>query len=115
MKRLLLVVFAALFLLSCTSYSTPSVAENKRVEVYVTSWCPYCKALEAFLKARDIPYTRYDIEHSSEGIKRYQAMGISGIPIIVIDGQVTKGFDPRTLSQLLEPEFSSRPSRSDSL
>lgn len=86
---------------------SPVHAQPRKVEVFVASWCPYCRALESFLSMRNIAYKRYDIEHDSEGMRRYQALGAGSIPIIIIDGRMMRGFDPRALMQLLgtKPEI----------
>ena len=49
-----------------------------RVEVFVTSWCGYCRKLESFLKANRIRYSRYDIEKSPSAKQRYDKLGGRG-------------------------------------
>lgn len=71
------------------------------VEIYVTSWCPYCKKLEAFLASNNVRYTRYDIEMSDEAAARYQRLGRSGVPVIKIGSRVYAGFNPDDLAFLI--------------
>lgn len=87
---------------SACAPAQPKEQRHADVEIYVASWCPYCKALEKFLNARDIPYTRYDIEHDSEGIKRYHAMGSGEIPIIKVKGKTVRGFGVSAMALLLQ-------------
>ena len=77
-------------------------AESTKVEVFVTSWCPYCRALEAFLKEQDITYTRYDIEKSSYGRRRYQELGAGGVPVMLIGSEVIRGFNRDAIYEALE-------------
>lgn len=74
---------------------------RKHVEVFVTSWCPFCKKLEAYLKDKNIKYTRYDIEKNRAGFKKYQALGSGGIPITKIGKTVINGFQPDGIMQAL--------------
>lgn len=67
----------------------------KRVELFVTSWCPYCQQLEAALRASKVTYTRYDIEKSQEGARKYRALGGGGIPITKVGDAVIRGNNPQ--------------------
>ena len=40
-----------------------------KVEIYVTSWCPYCTQAIKFFKDNHIPYVAYDIEKDSASRK----------------------------------------------
>lgn len=89
MKRAL---FLALFLLAVLSNT--SFAQEKKVDVFVTSWCPYCTKLEKFLKKQDIEYTRYDVETDLEGKKIFDEIGGEGIPVTRVGSAVVHGYDP---------------------
>lgn len=82
----------------------PSKASKRTldVEILVTSWCPYCRALEKFLGNHRIPFTRYDIEHDSRGIELYQFLGGGGVPITRIDKRtIIRGFVEQELKEAL--------------
>lgn len=51
--------------------SVTQTTQKKSVEIFVTSWCGYCKALEADLKKAGITFIKYDIETSEKGKKIY--------------------------------------------
>ena len=80
--------------------STPRSAGS--VQVFVTSWCPYCRQLEAFLKKNNVTYKRWDVERSKEGLKRFQQLGGGGVPVVQIGSQVLRGFDEGELSEALK-------------
>lgn len=61
------------------------------VEVFVVRWCPYCRELEQSLKEEGIPYRRYDIEHDSEGRRKYEAIGIRSYPVTKIGTVIIVG------------------------
>ena len=76
-------------------------AGNKKVEVFVTRWCPYCKALEAFLKSEKISYQRRDIESDPGAEREYNRLGRPGVPVTKIGSNVITGFDKGELLSAL--------------
>ena len=70
-----------------------STSSGKKVEIYVTSWCPHCKHLEEFLKEKKIAYTRYDIEHNSQAMQTYKELGGHGVPFVKIGDSTLGGFN----------------------
>ncbi len=63
------------------------------VELFVTSWCPYCKQAEEFLRARGVTYTAYDIEKDSIAAQRKEVLdGQKGVPFAIINGRMIHGF-----------------------
>jgi len=79
----------------------PTVAPRGEVEIFVTSWCPYCRALEGYLKSKGVPFRRYDIEHDSAGMVKYERLGGGGVPIATIGATIIRGFDPVALDRAL--------------
>ena len=72
-----------------------------KIEIFVTSWCPYCKALERFLQANELNYIRYDIEQDPQAKAIHDRYG-SGVPVTIINGKtVLQGFDKFALSEAL--------------
>lgn len=75
---------------------------NNRVEIFVTSWCPYCTKAKAFLQQHNIPYQAYDVERDQAAAKRkVQLAGQSGVPFALINGTPVIGFDEGRYRQLL--------------
>jgi len=69
--------------------STPSV------ELYTTSWCPWCKKARAFFSSRGISFTEYDIEKDPGALRRKVGLdGDTRVPTAVIDRKVIKGYSP---------------------
>ena len=68
--------------------------EGASVEVYMTSWCGYCKKMIRFLDEKGIPYTAYDIEKDSAAARTYREVGGSGVPVVRIGSRVVHGYNP---------------------
>jgi glutaredoxin len=97
MKKLVLVL---LFVLVLGGFS--AAAEAPKVDIFVTSWCPYCSKLESFLKKRDVDYTRWDIEKDAKGARLFADLGGEGVPVARIGDRVVHGYDPAEIESALE-------------
>lgn len=71
------------------------------VTILVTSWCPYCSRLEAFLIKEKIRYEKLDVEQSAKGKKLYTQLGRGGVPIVLIGSTVIRGYDTQAILQEL--------------
>lgn len=72
------------------------------VILYSAAWCGYCNKTRAFFKENNVAFVEYDIEKSSEGRSQYEQLHGSGIPLIMIRGQVMRGYDPNALKDALQ-------------
>lgn len=77
----------------------PGVQQKKnapKVELYVTSWCPYCHKAAEYFRARRIPVRIYDIEKDTQAAARKKRLdnGQSGVPFAVVNGVALHGYDP---------------------
>jgi glutaredoxin len=82
--------------------SAPMVTDV-HVEMFMTSWCGYCKKAREFFRARGIPLTEYDIEADAAAAQRKQEIYASpGVPLVVINGKPIQGFAPQAYEQALQ-------------
>lgn len=74
----------------------------KKVTIYTTPWCVYCKMAKKYFADNKVEYTERDV---AEDVKARDEMikktGQMGVPVIDIDGELTIGFDQQRLKQLL--------------
>ena len=68
---------------------------DKKVEIYTSLTCHFCKDLKAFLDEKSVMYTEYDVsvdeEKRKELTERSQQMGV---PVVFIDDkEMIVGFD----------------------
>jgi glutaredoxin len=87
----------------------PAPVDNKaqttapQVDLYITSWCPYCKKAMAFLRKNNIAFNSYDIEQDASAAARKKDLdqGYGGIPLAVINGTTIRGFNESSYQQAL--------------
>lgn len=82
-----------------TSRSRP---ESPAVELYSTSWCPYCKRAREFLQSRGIPFVEYDVEKDRDAARRKGELDTRrGVPFAMINGKPVHGFSEALYRQAL--------------
>ncbi len=75
---------------------------DKHVTIYSTPTCHFCHMAKDFFTEKGVQYTNYDV--ASDPAKRQemiQMTGQLGVPVIVIDGAVSVGFDRARLAEKL--------------
>jgi len=75
--------------------------EGLSVVLYATQWCGYCAKTRDLFKSRQVPFKEFDIEHSAVGQAQYEKLGVSGVPVIVINGTVIQGYDRAGIEKAL--------------
>jgi len=71
--------------------------------MYSTPSCHYCNLAKDFFNENGIKYAVYNVQ--TDLAKRKEMMeksGQMGVPVILIDGEVIKGFDEERLREILE-------------
>ena len=74
----------------------------KKVTVYSTPTCPYCKRAKQFLKDNNIDFEDINVSADQERAQEMiQKSGQMGVPVIDIDGEIITGFDRDRISKAL--------------
>ena len=77
--------------------------QTPAVELYTTSWCPYCKKAVNFFQSRGIPFTEYNIEKDKSAVRRKRQLDPrGGVPFAVVNGQRIRGFSETAYLRALE-------------
>jgi glutaredoxin-like YruB-family protein len=75
---------------------------DKHVTIYSTPTCHFCHMAKEFFTEHQIPFTDYDVARDADKrMEMVQMTGQLGVPVIVIDGAVTVGFDKEKLAAKL--------------
>lgn len=85
------------------SASKPELTDmhKDKVVLYATEWCGYCAKTRTLLKENNISYVEYDIEKSAEGKSQYQSLNGRGVPLVIVKGQLIRGYNPSLMQELL--------------
>jgi glutaredoxin 3 len=66
-----------------------------KVEIYTTTFCPYCVRAKALLKSKEVPFEEIDVTDDPE--MREKLVELSGgrrtVPEIFINGKIIGGFE----------------------
>jgi len=72
---------------------------NKKIKVYTTSTCPYCKRLESFLTSNNVLFEEFEVGQDKNAREEMiKKSGQMGVPVIDIEGKIIVGFDKEALS-----------------
>ena len=75
---------------------------DKKVIVYSTPTCPYCKRVKDYLTRKKIAFTDYNVaedrEKAKEMIEKTKQMGV---PVIVVGDDIIIGFNQAKMDSLL--------------
>ncbi len=77
----------------------------KKVSLYTTPTCVYCKSVKELFKEFNVQYDEYNV--ATDLAKRQEMVDISGqlgVPVIKIDEEVIVGFDRKGLIKSLGVE-----------
>lgn len=75
----------------------------KKVEIYSTPSCQYCKMAKEFFTANNVEYTEHDVaEDTAMRDQMIEKSGQMGVPVIDIEGELIVGFNEPKIKELLE-------------
>ena len=74
----------------------------KNVTIYSTPTCHFCHMAKDFFKENNVAYTEYNVASDLEKRKEMiEKSGQMGVPVIIIDSELTIGFDKAKIAKLL--------------
>ncbi len=74
----------------------------KKVTIYTTPTCTYCKASKDFFNANNVAYEEYNVATDLERRKEMvEKSGQMGVPVIFVDNEMVIGFNKEKLQSLL--------------
>jgi len=76
---------------------------EKKVKIYSTKTCPWCKKAKEFFKANNVKFTDVDVSSDEAAQKEMvEKSGQMGVPVIEIDGKILVGFDQGKIEEALK-------------
>jgi glutaredoxin len=92
---------------SARTIPTAARAEMKKVIVYGTDWCGYCKKAKAWFQTRGIPFEEKNVETDEEAAQELEQkkaaigrQGQGGVPWIDTGSELVHGFDVPALERI---------------
>ena len=79
---------------------SPSGGSGSGVTMLSTTWCGYCKKARIYFRSKGIAFTDIDVEKSDDGRRRYEELGGSGVPIILVGSKLMQGFSEEAFDAL---------------
>jgi len=74
----------------------------KKVIIYSTPTCPYCKQVKEYFKEKAIEYKDIDVANdSTKAQEMIDKSGQMGVPVADIEGEIIIGFDKAKIDQTL--------------
>ena len=81
----------------------PVAKIQPKLELFVTSWCGYCKKAEAYLRKKGINFTAFDIEKDLRAARRKDSLtSRKGVPFALIGNQKVTGFSELAYERALQ-------------
>ena len=75
---------------------------DKKVVIYSTPTCPFCKRTKEYLSRKGICYTDIDVSQDRGKVKEMtEKSGQMSVPVTIIDDEIVVGFDQGRLDKLL--------------
>jgi glutaredoxin len=71
------------------------------VVLYATEWCGYCQRARKLFEEKGIDYVEYDIEKSELAKQQFDQLGGRGVPVVLYNGEVIKGFSRQAILNLV--------------
>ena len=76
---------------------------DKKVKIYSTPTCPYCRGAKQFLKDNNIDFEDIDVSSNQAAAEEMiQKSGQMGVPQIEINGKLIVGFDRDAIDRELQ-------------
>lgn len=74
----------------------------KKVKVYSTKTCPWCKKVKEFLAEKKVKFQNIDVgEDQKAAEEMVEKSGQMGVPVTDIDGTIIVGYDKEAIEKAL--------------
>ena len=75
---------------------------SKKITIYSTPTCPYCKGAKEYFKSQGLEFTDYDVaSDTAKAQEMIDKSGQMGVPVIFIDDKMIIGFDQAAIDKEL--------------
>jgi glutaredoxin 3 len=76
---------------------------NKKIRIYSTPTCPYCRMAKAYLDEKGVAYEDVDVSANQKAAEEMvEKTGQMGVPVLDIEGATIIGFDKEAIDAALK-------------
>ncbi|MBU2886256.1 glutaredoxin family protein [Gilvimarinus agarilyticus] len=75
----------------------------KKIVMYATSWCGYCKKARRYFADNNIDYVERDIETSEQAKREYDKLQGKGVPVLRIGDTTMRGWSVSKFEKIYRP------------
>ncbi|MCX6743414.1 MAG: glutathione S-transferase N-terminal domain-containing protein [Candidatus Parcubacteria bacterium] len=73
----------------------------KKITIYTTPTCPFCKQTKAYLDSKKIKYSNLEVTDPQNAQAMIDKSGQMGVPVLDIEGKIIIGFDKAAIDKEL--------------
>jgi glutaredoxin len=73
---------------------------NATPTLFSATWCGYCRKAKGYMASHKIAFQEIDIDTESGARAYFEAGGRSGVPMLIVEGRVTRGFSESAYDQV---------------
>lgn len=70
------------------------------ITVYSKNLCPQCRMVKEWLKNNNLSYNEINVDENPKEVETIKSLGFTGLPVVVYDDLLFKGFDVKQLNNL---------------
>jgi glutaredoxin len=79
----------------------PAAAPALDIVMYGRSDCGYCAKARRYFARRGLRYVEKDVEHDRRANAEWKRLGGTGVPVFVINHDVSRGFSEKSMTEQL--------------
>jgi glutaredoxin-like YruB-family protein len=76
------------------------ISVGKKVVMYTTPWCKYCKKAKTYFKKKNIAFTEIDISNNKRAKRKFKKLGGKGVPLILVGKKRMSGFSEKGFERI---------------
>ncbi len=86
-----------------TATDLRAALSHVQITMYSASWCPHCTRARNWLTHNSIRFSEHDVDRSPAANRENRRLtgGAGGVPTLVIDGAVLRGFSEQHVAQTI--------------
>lgn len=81
-------------------FQPPANTAPDTVVIYTTRRCGFCRKAKQYFAAHDIAYTERKVDEDREAYDEFEALGASGVPVILLGEKRMNGFNADAFAAL---------------